>query len=124
MFSQTSARIVESRNNVGGEGTLVLVGETGRMAKFEDEGWSFIEVAGSVEVLVVVDWLFMVCSETLSLGTGCSGTSSGMRSKPRLVVELISWLGLCCWGLSVITSSEAMSKAFSWFDSYSGSSHE
>jgi len=106
---------------VGGEGTLVLAEATGRMAKFEDEGWSLIEVAGSVEVLVVVDWLFMVCLETLNLGTGCSGTSSGMRTKSRLVVEVISWLGLCCWGLYVITSSEAMSEAFSWFDSYSGS---
>ena len=40
MFSHTSAIIVESRNRVGGKGTLVLAGATVRIAKFEDEGWS------------------------------------------------------------------------------------
>jgi len=34
MFSHTSATIVEPRNRVGGEGTLVLAGATGKMAKF------------------------------------------------------------------------------------------
>jgi len=62
MLSHTSAKIVESRNRVGGEETLVLAGATYRMAKFEDEGWSLIEVAGSAKMLVVDDWLFMVCS--------------------------------------------------------------
>jgi len=36
------------------------------MAKLDDEGWSITEVSGSAKVLVVDDWLFMVCSETLS----------------------------------------------------------
>jgi len=31
---------------VGGEGTLVLAGAHGLMARLEDEGWSFIEVSG------------------------------------------------------------------------------
>ncbi len=53
MFSHTSARIVESRNKVGGEETLVLAGATGTMARLDDEGWSFIEVSGSLEELVV-----------------------------------------------------------------------
>jgi len=66
MFSHTSAIIVESRNRVGGEGTLVLAGATGRMAKFEDEGWSLIEVSSSVEVLVVCCWLRVICSGTRS----------------------------------------------------------
>jgi len=93
------------------------------MAKLDDEGWSFTEVSGSAKVLVVDHWLFMVCSETLSSGTGCSGTvSSGTKS--MLVIEVICWLGSCCWGLYVITSSEAMSETLSWFDSYSGSSPE
>jgi len=51
---------------VGGEGTLVLAGATGRMAKFEDEGWSLIEVSSSVEVLVVCCWLRVICSGTRS----------------------------------------------------------
>jgi len=110
MFSHTSARIVESRNRVGGEGTLVLAGATCRMAKFEDDGWSLIKVLGLVEVLVVCCWLRMICSRTLSLGTG-----SEMRTESRLVDEVISWLGSFCWGISVITSSEAMSQAFSRF---------
>jgi len=53
MFSNTTASIVESRNMVGGEGKFVLAGATGWMARLEDEGWSFIEVSGSVEVLIV-----------------------------------------------------------------------
>jgi len=91
------------------------------MARLEDEGWSFIEVSGSVEVLVVGFWLSMTYSGTLSSGTSClettsSGIGSEMRTKSRLVEEAISWLGSCCWGLSVITSSEAMLEAFSKFD--------
>jgi len=31
------------------------------MARLDDEGWSIIEVSGSAKVLVVDDWLFMVC---------------------------------------------------------------
>jgi len=41
-----------------------------------------------------------------------------------LVVEVISRLGSCCYGLSVITSSEVVSEALSWLVSYSGSSSE
>jgi len=123
MFSHTSVRIVESRNRAGGEGTLVLAGATGRMAKFEDEGWSFTEDSGSVEVLVVDCWLRVICSGTLSSGTSCSkatssGTGSEMRTESRFVEEVISWIGSCCWEISVITSSEAMSEAFSRFDLY------
>jgi len=40
------------------------------MARLDDEGWSITKVSGSAKVLVVNDWLFMVCSKTLSLGTG------------------------------------------------------
>jgi len=75
-------------------------------------------------VLVVVDWLNMTCSEVGCSGTTSSRTCSGIRTESRLVVEAISWFGLCCWGLSVITSSEAMSEAFSWLDSYSCGSPE
>ena len=73
------------------------------MAKLDDEGWSFTKISSSTKVLVVDDWLFMVCSETLSSGT-----------ESMLVVEVISRLGSCCCGLFVITSSEAMSETFSW----------
>jgi len=74
------------------------------MDRLEDEGWSFIEVSGSVGVLVVGVWLSMTCSETLSSGTSCSattssGTGSEMRTDSRLVEE-------------AITSSEAMLEAF------------
>ena len=97
------------------------------MAKLEDEGWSIIEVSGSLKVLVVSCWLRMICSGTLSSGTSCSEathsrTGSEMRTISRLVEEVISWIGSCCWGLSAIASSEAMSEAFSRFDPYSGSS--
>ena len=82
MFSHTSARIVESRNRVGWEGTLVLAGATGRMAKFEEEGWSLIEVL--VKELVDGCWLRIICSGTLSSGTSCSAeTRSGTGSKMR-----------------------------------------
>jgi len=42
------------------------------MARFEDECLSFIEVSGSLEVLVVGCWLRMICSGTLSSRTSCS----------------------------------------------------
>jgi len=32
------------------------------MDKLDDEDWSFTEVSGSTNVLVVDDWLFMTCS--------------------------------------------------------------
>jgi len=32
---------------VGGEGTFVLAGATGRIARFDDEGWSFVKVSSS-----------------------------------------------------------------------------
>ena len=76
-------------------------------------------------MLVVDDWLFMTYSRTLSSGAGCSGTissrtcsgtESGIGTESMLVVEVISWFGSCCWALSVLTSSEAMLEAFSWFD--------
>jgi len=62
------------------------------MARLEDEGWSFIEVSGSIEVLVVGCLLSMTCSWTLSSGTNCSGTTSSgtgseMRTESRLVEE-------------------------------------
>jgi len=47
MLSHTFARIVEFRNKVGGEGTFVLVGATGCIARLDDEGWSFRKVSGS-----------------------------------------------------------------------------
>jgi len=46
------------------------------MAKLDDEGWSFTKISSSTKVLVVDDWLFMICSETLGSGTGCLGTVS------------------------------------------------
>ena len=82
-------------------------------------------------MLVVGDWLFVVrsdalCSEAGCSGTVCSGTDiSKIRTESRLVVfEVMSWFGSCCGGHSIITSSEAMSKAISELDTYSGSSPE
>jgi len=75
-------------------------------------------------VLVESDWLEMTCSGTTGLETGSSGTWSGIGIDYVLVDEAISWLGSCCWGISVITSSEAMLDALSWLVSYSGSSPE
>ena len=84
IFSHTFARIVESRNRVGGKGTFSLAGATGWMARLEDDGLSFIKVSGSVEVLVLGCWLSMTCLGTFSSGTSCSETtSSGTGSKMR-----------------------------------------
>jgi len=60
------------------------------------KGWSFIEVSGSVEVLVVGCWLSMTCSRTLSSGTSCSGTGLEMRTKFMLIEKVNSWLGSSC----------------------------
>jgi len=81
MLSQTWDNIVESRNIVDGEGTFVLVGLTGWMAKLDDEGWSFVECSGSwmieIEGGVCSEdsdafWTEAVYSEALCSGTLCS----------------------------------------------------
>jgi len=47
MLSQTFDKIVELRNKVGGEGTFVLAGVMGCIARLDDEGWSFMGCTSS-----------------------------------------------------------------------------
>jgi len=47
MLSHTFDSIVELRNRFGGEGTFVLAGVIGCIARLDDKGWSFMGFLGS-----------------------------------------------------------------------------
>jgi len=71
MLSHTFDRIVELRNKVGGEGTFVLAGVMGCIARLDDEGWSFMRCSGSWR-FVVDDWLCVESLDALCSATICS----------------------------------------------------
>jgi len=111
---------------VGGEGAFVFAGATDLIARFDDEGWSFVEVSWSI----IVEWLFVVRSDALCSEAGCSGMvssgidNSGIRTESLLVDEVIFEFGSCCGGYSIVTSSKSMSEDICEFDTYSDSSPE
>ena len=132
MFSHTSAKIVEFRNRVDGEGTFVLTRAHGWMAKFEVEGWSFVGIVG---VLVSEGSSGTEVEDELDISTSMSKISgllicsikdrdSIWSGITREVVEAVCKLGVCCWGLSEATSPEATSEAFSSSNSTLGNSPE
>jgi len=117
---------------VGGEGTFVLAGAHGWMAKFEGEGWWFVGIVG---VLVFEGSSGTEVEDELDISTSISDTSGSLICSvkdrdsmwsgiTREVVKAVCKLGVCCWGLSEATSPEATSEAFSSSNSTLGNSPE
>ena len=102
------------------------------MAKFEGEGWLLVDRVG---VMVSERSSGTEVKEELDISTSMSDTSSSLtcsvydRDSMWLgiigeLVEAVCRLGVCCWGISEATSSEATSEAFCSSDSTSGNSPE
>jgi len=109
------------------------------MARFDDESWLFVGMVG-VMIGIVGILVSKMSSEAeeekeLVISTSMSVASGSLTSSVHDIVsiwsgmiwemvEAVSRLVVCCWGLSEATSSEATSEAFCSTDSTSGSSLE